>query len=369
MSAPSANAEDTPLQNDWPDDGLESLSACPICGHAQRELLHRGLRDRVFCCAPGLWNLYACASCGTGYLNPRPDRKTIGLAYSRYFTHAPVGWLKERPPSAWRRHRIAQRNAYLNANYGYQLTPASRVPFWLSTGRRQRFDKYTAFLSYPGKGARVLDVGCGNGCSLLQMRGLGWEVAGVEPDPKSAAQAVASGLDVRAGLLEEQSFPKASFDAITMNHVIEHLHDPLQTLRVCQTLLKPGGRIFIATPNLASEGHRVFGPDWFALDPPRHLILFTAASLRRALEMAGFEPEPALRLHVIADELFTRSMNLREGRAPVNPKPPMPWGSRFRAARLAKEADRATRQNPEVTEELVQLARRPDGNAASKPKL
>ena len=195
------------------------------------------------------------------------------------------------------------------------------------------------------------------------MRELGWEVCGVEPDPKSAARAAAGGLDVRVGLLGAQSLPEAHFDAVSLNHVIEHLHDPLGTLRMCRLILKPGGSISIATPNFTAEGHRLFGPDWFPLDPPRHLVLFTPESLRRALELSGFKPEPAIRLRLSAKEMFMRSMHLRHGSDPMRQHPTLPLAAKVRGAWLARRAGRATRARAELTEELVLLASRPDGDA------
>ena len=194
---------------------------------------------------------------------------------------------------------------------------------------------------------------------MLQMRTVGWEVSGVEPDPKSAAQAKAAGLDVRAGLLQADMFPPAHFDAVTLNHVIEHLHEPLETLRHCFRILKPGGIISIATPNLEANGHGIFGRDWFALDPPRHLILFTASSLRRALQASGFQPEPALRLRIVSKNIFRRSLHVRNGSDPMREKPALSFGTRLKAAWLSRRADRMTWAKPELTEELVQLACRP----------
>ncbi len=360
MSDASLASTELPVAASWPAGGLESVRSCPVCDDEERELLHEGLRDRVFGCAPGEWNLFRCGKCGTGYLDPRPNLATIGLAYSRYCTHEPVGWLNGPEPSAWRRHRIAQRNAYFNAHYGYHLTPATaRPPRWLSLARQQRFDKYTGYLRYPGKGARILDIGCGNGCFLLQMRSLGWEVSGVEPDPHSAAQAVGAGLDVRVGLLEQQSLPDGHCDAVSLNHVIEHLHDPLGTLRICHRILKPGGRIFIATPNFTAGGHRLFGANWFPLDPPRHLVLFTPDSLKLALREAGFAPDSAIRLRLAAKEMFMRSMHLVQGSDPMRQEPPLSFAAKLRAGWLAFRADRATCANRELTEELVLLASRP----------
>jgi 2-polyprenyl-3-methyl-5-hydroxy-6-metoxy-1,4-benzoquinol methylase len=345
------------VSSSWPEKGLDPVKACPVCGSAARELLHGGLRDRVFFCAPGEWNLYRCAKCGTGYLDPRPSAATIALAYSRYYTHDSAGDGGATPGSWWRRRRVAQRNAYLNAHYQYQLSPGgNRSPRWLSAERRQRFDRFVCFLRYPGKGARVLDVGCGNGRVLMQLRSVGWEVSGVEPDPKSAAQAREAGLDVRPGLLESGAWPAGHFDAITMNHVIEHLHDPLHVLRICAQVLKPGGLISIATPNLASRGHQIFRRDWLHLEAPRHLVLFTPHSLRKALEASGFKPEPALRLEPAARETFVRSLQVRHGGDPVREKPPIQ--ARLRASWLAWNANRATRANPDLAESLILVATR-----------
>ena len=172
--------------------------------------MHCGLRDRLFRCAPGSWDMQRCDGCGSGYLDPRPNAATIGLAYSSYYTHTSVIGAEQPPKSAWRRHRIAQRNACLNSTYGYELSPASpRPPCCVSTDRRQRWDKQVGYLRFPGRGARLLDVGCGNGRFLMQMRAAGWEVSGVEPDPASAAQAVAAGLG-RAGQQRPALFERAA---------------------------------------------------------------------------------------------------------------------------------------------------------------
>jgi SAM-dependent methyltransferase len=230
---------------------------------------------------------------------------------------------------------------------------------WLGWERRQRFDKFTGYLRYPGKNPRLLDIGCGNGCFLLQMQTLGWEVSGIEPDPKAAAAATASGLNVKVGLLQDHSLPEAHYDAVSLNHVIEHLHDPVATLRICRKILKPGGSVFIATPNFAAGGHRLFGSDWFPLDPPRHLVLFTPESLRRALRTAGLEPDPAIRLRLAAKEMFMRSVHLQHGNDPMRQEPPLSLAAKFKVFWLARQADRATRANAELTEELCLLGHRP----------
>jgi SAM-dependent methyltransferase len=352
------------IQKVWPAEGLEFKAECPVCGSTNRELLYKSLRDEVFFCAPGEWDLFRCTNCGAGYLDPRPTPATIGMAYAKYYTHGNAAAVEQPPSSPWRRFRIAQRNSYLNARYGYRLSPTTSIrPANLSKERRQRFDKYVCFLPYPGPGARVLDIGCGNGRLMLQLRSVGWQVSGVEPDAKAAAQAIASGLDVRVGLLD-QSLPEAHFDAITMGHVIEHLHDPIETLRKCARLLKPGGIICIITPNFAASGHKFFGRDWFALDAPRHLVLFTPDSLRGALERSGFEPGRSMQIHPTVQAVhrstnwLRRSLQIKYGIDPMLNKPPMSLRLKLKAIWLAWQSNRAALARPEQAEELVLLARR-----------
>ncbi|MGA9779975.1 MAG: class I SAM-dependent methyltransferase [Verrucomicrobiia bacterium] len=335
------------------------MAVCPVCGAQARQLVHANLEDKIFRCAPGRWDLHRCADCGSGFLDPRPTRDTIALAYSSYCTHRSAAGVEAPPRSAWRRFRVAQRNAHLNSTYGYQMSPAGRIPWWLSNDRRQRFDKFIGYLRYPGKGARVLDVGCGNGAFLLQMRAAGWETFGVEPDPVSAAQAQSVGLNVRIGVLERSVQPGNFFDAVTLNHVIEHLHQPVETLRICHQILRPGGMIFVATPNFAASGHRIFGRDYFPLDPPRHLVLFTAASLAQAFRTAGFEPEPSVRLRLVAGEWFEGSRLIRKGSDPMKKSPPLSAAEKLRLGWQAWRANRQTRRQPDLAEELVLLARKP----------
>src|SRR5688500_7537323 len=108
----------------WPVHGLERVASCPACGAAERELLHGGLTDRLFRCAPGTWTLLRCVGCGSAYLDPRPTEDSILLAYSDYYTHDDaVG----RPVVPLQGLRDSLANGYLNARYATRLQPASRL--------------------------------------------------------------------------------------------------------------------------------------------------------------------------------------------------------------------------------------------------
>src|SRR5437763_16165991 len=101
----------------WPPEDLQHLGACPICGDPRRALLHEGLEDRIFRAAPGRWRLWRCQGCRCAYLDPRPTRESIGVAYGRYFARVE----EPAPPQRADRLREGLRNGYLNGRYRYSL--------------------------------------------------------------------------------------------------------------------------------------------------------------------------------------------------------------------------------------------------------
>jgi 2-polyprenyl-3-methyl-5-hydroxy-6-metoxy-1,4-benzoquinol methylase len=154
---------------------------------------------------------------------------------------------------------------------------------------RRTADRLVRFAPAPRPGARLLDVGCATGAYLEFMRDLGWDVHGVEMDEGAVVTARSLGLSVRqATMTDLRADVDGTFDHIAVGHVIEHTHDPLAALRTTWSVLRPGGRIWVGTPNLASVGSRLFRSRWRALEPPRHLVLFNPRSLTLALRRAGF---------------------------------------------------------------------------------
>jgi SAM-dependent methyltransferase len=338
---------------EWPAGGFETVSACPVCGCGKRRVLYAGLRDRAFRAAPGSWTLVRCQDCRSAYLDPRPTPETIELAYRSYYTHGPTTLA---PPVGRLRQGLA--NDYRRARWGYAQGPAipgGRVIPRVAPSRAALVDREIRHLPAT-PGGRLLDVGCGSGAFLAQMTALGWRAEGVDPDPAAVASASEAGLSVTQGTLADLDPGEHgnSFDAVTLSHVIEHLHDPAENLRRISVLLRPGGRVWIATPNLEALGLRRFGRDWLGLDPPRHLVLFTRASLERLLRNTGFEPLPPPPASPHALQMFSQSAAIGEGRLPD--EGPLNGMRRLRA--LAAIANAVSLRDARHAEELLMIARR-----------
>ncbi len=137
-------------------------------------------------------------------------------------------------------------------------------------------------------GGTLLDVGCGTGSFLSVMKDGGWTVKGLEPDDKARALALQKGLDVSDNSTLF-SLPRASFDAITLWHVLEHVHELHSYLEQLRKLLKPGGFLFIAVPNYTSGDAMHYGAEWAAYDVPRHLYHFSPASMKKLLALHQLE--------------------------------------------------------------------------------
>jgi ubiquinone/menaquinone biosynthesis C-methylase UbiE len=169
------------------------------------------------------------------------------------------------------------------------------------------------------------------------------------------AAAVSKGLPVREGSLPETGLPQESFAVVTLSQVIEHLHNPMAALAEIFRVLKPGGFFWLATPNMDAPGHIQFGPDWRGLEPPRHLVLFSAKALALALERVGFV-EIEFKSPGAVSEWFYRASH----RISKNARPGADIALPGHLARMARHEDRLSLTNPVAGEELVVIARKPE---------
>ncbi len=134
----------------------------------------------------------------------------------------------------------------------------------------------------------LLDVGCGVGIFLQNVKKIGWNAIGVDMSKTAVEYARSCGLDVRLGKIEELNFNPGSFDVITLFQTIEHIEDPLKTLKKIYSLLRKEGILMITTPSEESLMARILGKFWFGYRNIEHLFFFNKQSLATMQEKVGF---------------------------------------------------------------------------------
>ena len=202
-----------------------------------------------------------CKACGLVYISPRYSAEKRRALYcdEGLFTGSA-------DPEGRPRSYIGER----------ELKQAAFRPL---IGRLERFQR----------GGRLLDVGSGPGF-FLDLLGPHWQGEGLDPSSFASRYARRKlGIKVEKGKFETGKYAPATFAAVTMLQVLDHLPDPLQSLREVHRLLVPGGVLMLSSVvNIDSYCARMFGAGYRLL-APNHLYYFSPRTLRRILRMAGFE--------------------------------------------------------------------------------
>jgi SAM-dependent methyltransferase len=255
-------------------------------------------------------------------------------------------------------------NSYRNRLFGTHLRPSLAVAGWVAP----LFRNTAARIRQEDRGLgpahdterRLLDVGCGRGEFFLCARQLGWRCYGVEFDGTAAALARQYGGEILGSQVQDLGPAyHGFFDAITVCHVIEHVYDPLELLRLCRRLLRPGGYLWVETPNAESVGYELYGSHWRGLEPPRHLVLFNTLALRMSLERAGFERTRSLEPREVTERLFLYSEAIRLGLIAEKDQYVLSRETVARAKAAARRARAATRRDPRRSEFITMIAYRP----------
>ncbi len=232
---------------------MHELSGCPVCDAQTSGATARFTAGSTYEGKPYPSRVVQCR-CGHCFLNPSPD----------------VGELL---------------SFYDDDYHCYTTSPdeAERIGRWIEQRRHgERFNHVPIVV-----GGRFLDVGCGTGDMVAAMAHLGMQSEGVEPSRYAATKATEAGLKITCGLLHDAAFPDASFDSVSMFHVLEHTPEPIEVLRECRRILKPGGELVIGVPNFDSLVFALVGKGWVGLQLPSHVQHFTPKSLRVAAVRAG----------------------------------------------------------------------------------
>jgi 2-polyprenyl-3-methyl-5-hydroxy-6-metoxy-1,4-benzoquinol methylase len=137
------------------------------------------------------------------------------------------------------------------------------------------------------KNGNILDIGSGTGHFISTMQNSGWQVKGIEINEKAREFSKGQfGIEVLPAE-NTGSLPSASFDAITLWHVLEHFQDPFSYAGEILRLLKPCGICLVALPNPGSYDAANYREFWAAYDVPRHLWHFTPTTFKLFAEKNG----------------------------------------------------------------------------------
>lgn len=171
-----------------------------------------------------------------------------------------------------------------------QVYRESQDPLYLeqAAGRRASARKIARYLRRFVEPGSLLDIGCGAGVFLSVARSR-WRTKGVELCTWAVREARQKfQLDVHEGTLEDAGLKDDSFDAVTMLDVIEHLPNPRETLEQVRRVVRPGGIVFVMTPDIGSPVARLMGSWWWGLRPA-HLYYFNRRNLSELLGNTGFD--------------------------------------------------------------------------------
>ena len=206
-------------------------------------------------------NLVKCRKCSLIYANPRIHESELLRRYTSSF------FFDEYLP------------AFKATSKQYDLT-IIRSHFFLFL---QLITKYYK----PGK--KLLDIGCGAGFFLKAAEEIGWEAEGIEISPVASAYAQnIVKVKVLEGKLEDLRLPAENYDLVVLIETVEHLMNPLETLKEINRILKKAGVLIISTPDYKSLSRLFLGKNWAVLSPEEHFSVFTQKALFRILQKAEF---------------------------------------------------------------------------------
>lgn len=246
---------------------------CDLCQNSNADFLFDA-KDRLYGCE-GTFTYVKCKNCGLVYMNPQVSTDDIEKFYPE--DYLPYQAKKE---SEGRNSLTAKlkNSPTVKAFRNIRKRLFNNVKIIPSI--RQRLNKQS----------RLLDVGCGSGKFLNQIRSdINCQVCGVDISETAAKAAKNSfGINIFNGPITKAEFPANSFDIITAWWYLEHVTGPSKALQKMHSLLKDDGFCVIGVPNFDSFNAKIFKDRWYHLDCPRHLYIYSPATITKLLNKAGF---------------------------------------------------------------------------------
>lgn len=232
---------------------LEKLENCPICNSRQ---LEEYLQCKDYTVSGEIFSISTCTSCKTKFTNPRPAPQEIGRYYESkdYISHS--------------------NSSSSLIDHVYKIVRNYTL-----------YSKYKLISKYQAEKGTLLDYGCGTGHFLKKMKEKGWGTIGIEPNEQARTLSQKNSIQVHENF--EKIDVSKKFDAITLWHVLEHVHHPTQILRSLKDKLSENGMMYVAVPNEASYDALTYKKYWAAFDVPRHLFHFNQESFKEVVKRSN----------------------------------------------------------------------------------
>lgn len=237
---------------------MEFKYTCLVCGHNGSITEVKGIKDWEYG-GTTEFEYRRCASCGQVQMYPFLSMDELALVYPEtYVPHV-------------------QTSSARGALYNFLFSIKNKLIL-------------KNFRNMISKGAKVIDIGCGNGDFLMSLKSLGVShLEGVDFSDRAVALATSKGIKAHKGIFLDVSLPNGEFDVAIMNYYLEHVVDPLAELRKVRAILKPGGFLFGEVPNFASWDRIISGRFWGGNHIPRHTFQYEPETLRKLFLKAGFK--------------------------------------------------------------------------------
>lgn len=232
--------------------------SCPLCS-SEKISIHLNSRDYFLTGEP--FALFKCSSCGFVFTQDYPEEHETGKYYEseEYLSH------NDNP------------NGFSDRIY--------RLVRSIMLRRKLRMVQKITGL----KKGTILDFGSGSGHFAHTMKKAGWQVKGIEINANARnSSASKHGIEI-LDPKQISALKNASFDCVTLWHVLEHFHEPFEYFGEIMRLLKPGGICITALPNCSSYDARHYREFWAAYDVPRHLWHFTPSTFAIFSGKTGFQ--------------------------------------------------------------------------------
>jgi 2-polyprenyl-3-methyl-5-hydroxy-6-metoxy-1,4-benzoquinol methylase len=235
-----------------------TYTTCPCCGSAA---IHSKLNAADFTVSHETFGIWECGACSMRFTQSIPAAPDIGDYYrsDTYISHTDT------------------KKGIINRLYHFVRKRTLK--------RKRRLVQQITGLQT----GRLMDIGAGTGAFSYTMQQAGWQVSGLEPDAATRQRAVdLHGIQLQSTDALFQSVPE-SFDAITLWHVLEHVHELHAYIEQIKKLLRKDGKALIAVPNYTSYDAKVYLQFWAAYDVPRHLYHFSPAAMEKLLQQHGLK--------------------------------------------------------------------------------